>query len=250
MEPFLRHDPRLAFRPVDSYLGIDLGLAQRTRIVLDTFRFVHAYGGVLKEALGSEEGMALTDLKLDKGFDLVVQLCSHSQFRKEGEVSVFIHLRPIEGCVASFAFSLEEADGGWNMRVGAVQGRKGGDEDTIKVATKALHGLRPKSLAVFVAQELARSLQVKALFGVGNAGHVFLSRNKRPVFFNYDELWEEHDGERCGEHWYRIPLKAKRRSGDEIKPNKRSLYAKRYALLDELSRQIKTALPSFPRQST
>jgi len=254
MQPFLKNDPRLAFRPMGSYLGRNFDSAHRMRIIVDTFRFVHSYGGNLHRALITPDGLDLVRVKLDKDRELVVKICSHSQFRKEGEVSVLIYLKPYDGCIASFAFALEQCGGAWNMRIGAVQGRRGGDEETIKIATKALHGLRPKSLAVFMAQEIARSLRMTALFGVGSRAHVFVepkslftNSTKRSIFFDYDGLWEEHEGVAGPDHWYQLPLKTVRRTGDEIKPNKRGMYTKRYLLMDDISRQIKTVLPSFPR---
>ena len=52
----------------------------------------------------------------------------------------------------------------------------------------------------------------------------------------------EVGGVPVGDGWFRLPLTTPRRTPEEIKPNKRSLYTKRYLLLDGLSAQIREQL--------
>lgn len=253
LKPYLATNPRLAFRPMGAYMSIKWGWERRAKVIRDTYAFIHAQGGLLHEAMTRPEGVTLLQLPLEKGLTARVWLGSDAQFRKEGEVSVFFELSGIDRSISSFAFAFERLGEGWACFVGAVQGRKGGDEETIKLATKAMHGLRPKQFMVFLAQEIARSLRVKALYGVGNGIHVFragqykLIRTKRDISFDYDELWIEAGGEPAPEGWFLLPSKHRRRGLDEVKPNKRSMYNKRYAMLDALSRQIRTILTPFPR---
>jgi len=121
----------------------------------------------------------------------------------------------------------------------------GTDEEIIKLATKAMHGLRPKNLLVLLIQELARTLGISELRGVGNRVQVFRARMNNPLVparkirFDFDALWTEVGGELLEDGWHGLPLTTPRRSSDQIKPNKRSMYAKRYLLLDDLSRQIR-----------
>ena len=145
------------------------------------------------------------------------------------------------------AFSLEQ-DGGWSALVGGFQGRKGGDEETIKLATKAMHGLRPKNLMVLLLQQLAEVLGLSALRGVGNETQVYRARRNHPlapprkIRFDFDALWLEVGGQPRNDGWFNLPLMTPRRPADHIKPNKRSMYAKRYLLLDDLARQIRERL--------
>lgn len=253
MRPYLAVNPRLAFRPMGAYVSIRWGFERRAKVIRDTYAFIHAQGGLLHEAMSRPGGATLLQLPLDRGQSARVWFGSDMQFRKEGEISVFFELPGLEGAVSSFALSFERRDEGWVGFVGAVQGRKGGDEEVIKLATKAMHGLRPKQFMVFLAQEIARSLRLRALYGVGNGIHVFragqhkLIKTKRDITFDYDDLWMEAGAQVAEEGWYLLPGKYRRRGLDEVKPNKRSMYAKRYAMLDALSRQIRTTLTPFPR---
>lgn len=249
IRPFVEANPRLAFRPMGSYVSSKWGWARRAKVIRETYEFIHAQGGLLAKAMADPAGMVLVRLPIGRGEEARVWLGFHSQFRKEGEISAFFELGSLEDSISSFALSLERFPGlGWTCYLGSLQGRKGGDEEAIKAATKALHGLRPKVLMLFLAQEIARALRVRELLGVGNDIQVFRSRilgPRKKILFDYDAFWLEAGGSAAAEGWFSLPLKTHRRSDDEIKPNKRSLYAKRYALMAEISRQVKTVLCPF-----
>ncbi len=245
IRPFVLADPRLAFRPMGTYMSRRWNWARRFKVIRETYLFVNAQGRAFQQGLLRPEGLLLARIPLEKAGTLNLMMRVDAQFRKEGEIGVFLEVDGIPGAVSSFAFSLERQPVGWAAYIGALQGRKGGEEEIIKLATKAMHGLRPKALMVFVAQEVARSLRVASLLGVGNDIHVGRARVIGPVkkiLFNYDELWLETGGMAQEDGWFQLPVKAPRRGAEEIKPNKRSMYAKRYAFMDSLSRQIRTVL--------
>jgi hypothetical protein len=245
IRPFVHANPRLAFHPMGTYMSRRWDWTRRLKVIRDTYVFVNAEGGAFQAALLRDQGLLLARIPLEKAGDLILRLKADAQFRKEGELGVFLELEGIPGAISSFAFSLEHHTTGWTCYLGALQGRKGGDEEIIKLATKAMHGLRPKALMVFAAQEIARSLKVASLLGVGNDIHVARARTLGPVkkiLFDYDELWQEAGGKPRPDGWYTLPLKASKRPPEEMKPNKRSMYAKRYDLMDSLSRQIRTVL--------
>lgn len=249
MQGFIHANPRLIFRALTRYMSVRWGLAHRTKVIQDTYRFILDRAGFLAEAMRAPEGLILAELALDRGQRARIRIGSDAQFRKEGEISVFLELEGVAGPVTGMAFSLEQS-GEWIALVGGFQGRKGGDEDTIKLATKAMHGLRPKNLMVLLLQELALALDIAALRGVGNGVQVYRARLNNPLVpvrnirFDFDALWNEVGGVRLEDGWFGLPSTTPRRGPDEIKPNKRSMYAKRYALLDDLFRQVRERLGS------
>jgi uncharacterized protein len=244
---FSHANPRLVFRALTSYMSVRWNLAQRMKVIQDTYRFIVHQGGFLEMAMQCPAGLTLAQVDLDRGQKARIRIGSDAQFRKEGEISLFLELDGIEGPVSGLAFSLVQ-DRGWIALIGGFQGRKGGDEETIKLATKAMHGLRPKSLMVLLIQELAQTLGISELRGVGNGVQVFRSRMNNPLVparkirFDFDALWTEVDGELGEDGWFELPLTTPRRSPDQIKPNKRSMYAKRYLFLDDLLGQIRGKL--------
>ena len=62
------------------------------------------------------------------------------------------------------------------------------------------------------------------------------------ISFNYDKMWEEADGKPVEEGWFELPLREVRRTREEIKTNKRALYARRYELFDQLSAAVTQSL--------
>lgn len=254
MRPFAEANPHLAFRPLARYVSVGWNFPRRVKVIRETYEFIQAQGGSLKESLLDRECRAvLACFPLGRAGEATIRLGFSWRFRKEGEVVVFMESSQIEGPISYLVFSLEQGVDGWILRVGGVQGRVGGDEETIKEVTKAMHGLRPKAFMVFLAQEISRALRMRALQGIGNAIHVFRARNegnsgpKRRIFFDYDDLWKEAGGEPLPDGWFDLPMRAARRTSEEIKPNKRGMYAKRYAMMDTISRQIRTILTPFPR---
>jgi uncharacterized protein len=249
MQGFVHANPRLVFRALTRYMSVRWGLAQRTKVIQDTYRFLVNRGGFLAAAMLSPEGLTLASLDLDRGQRARIRIGSDAQFRKEGEISLFLELEGVVGPITGLAFSLEQ-DGGWIALVGGFQGRKGGDEPTIKLATKAMHGLRPKNLMVLLLQELVLALDIAQLRGVGNHVQVYRARRNNPLMpvrnirFDFDALWTEVGGQRREDGWFELPTRTPRRGPEDIKPNKRSMYAKRYALLDDLVGQVRERLSS------
>jgi uncharacterized protein VirK/YbjX len=244
---FSRANPRLIFRALTSYMSVRWNLTHRMKVIQDTYRFIVNQGGFLEAAMQCREGMTLAQFDLGRGQKARIRMGSDAQFRKEGEISLFLELDGVEGPVTGLAFSLVQ-DRGWIALIGGFQGRKGGDEETIKLATKAMHGLRPKSLMILLIQELAQTLGISELRGVGNRVQVFRARMNNPlvparkIHFDFDALWTEAEGELGEDGWFVLPSTTPRRGPDQIKPNKRSMYAKRYLLLDDLVGQIREQL--------
>jgi uncharacterized protein len=253
MAPFVRVNPRLAFVPMGKYMSRAWTWEHRAKVVLDTYKFINGKGSAIKEAMIRAEGMTLAQVDLGKDLRLTIRLASERKFRFEGEVSVFFELSPYPGPVAGMAFSLEqEPEGRWVGYIGVVQGRVGGGEDVVKTATKAMHGLRPKFLIGFLAQEIMRAMGIGELKGVGNGIQVFLANRprlfpaKKKILFDYNGYWQEMGGELAPDGWFHLPMETHRRVEADITSHKRSMYRKRYALMDELMRQIKNNL--FPNQ--
>ncbi len=243
MEGFVQTNPRLIFRALTRYMSVGWGLERRTKVIKDTYRFLVERSGFLLEAMQQSGGLLLARLELDRGQTALIRLGSDAQFRKEGEISIFLELEGVKGAISGLAFSLER-EVGWTLRIGGLQGRRGGDEATIKLATKALCGLRPKNLLLLVVQELARALGIARIDGVGNGIQVYRARRGsflvpvRDIRFDFDALWTELGGVPVEGGWFRVPLVTPRRAPEAVKPNKRALYARRYALLDHLHQQI------------
>lgn len=145
----------------------------------------------------------------------------------------------------SLAFALEQQDGHWVALIGAIQGRDiEGIKDEYRQMTKDSFGIRPRDLLIELFRMLCRQIRVETILGVADE-----NRHHRSAFFNkerefsldYDEIWQDRGGERDG-HFFRISPARQDRDQAEIPAKKRTMYRKRYELLDQLEDAVKDAV--------
>ena len=246
--PFLKINPRLALKPIRVYMSTRWKISKKIKVLQDTYRFIDQHGDFLKNTLLQKEGGALAQTSLGKDADVTIILSYDARFRKEGEFVLFLWISSLTRAVAFLSFSLEShPDGSCSCYIGCVQGGKEGNQkDDVVTASKATHGLRPKAVMVFAVQEMARAFGAKELLGVGN--DIQAHRRKHlihiPLFhdysFDYNSTWTDVGGVPDKEGWYRLPLETHRHARESIKANKRSMYLKRYAMMDDIAQQIKS----------
>lgn len=250
LQPFAEANPLLLFKPMRAYLSARWGPARRTKVMHETYSFVLWRGGAVREALLKQEGegVLLASFTLGELGRAELSLGFDNRFRKEGEFAITLQCPEQGGRVSSLSFALEWQANGLVMYAGCVQGRSEGEDGFMKALQKRMHGLRPKALVVYAAQELARALGVRELLGAGNTIQVHRRKHLihlswvHKLTFDYDAFWTELGGQPAADGWFYLPRKLQRRTRDEIKPNKRTMYARRYALMDDLSAQIRASL--------
>ncbi len=242
VQPFLSLFPALPLKPLKPYLALSLGINERTRVIQDSLLLLTTHWESFQHIIGGRNPVIAT---IDLGPDRIVSLCLEYNRQKEGELSLL--LRMADGrtaAISSFAFD-RRPDGKYVMRIGRIQGVK--DHELLRCLEKAMHGLRPKSLMLFASQELARAFDVKEIFGVSNVNQVYRKKvlipipGLRKLSFDYDGFWREAGGTLDPDGWFRLPPSLEKRNISEIKPNKRSMYNKRYAMLDSISDQIRSS---------
>ncbi len=242
--PFVRNNPMLWHRPLLGYVSTRWDGRKTLRVLTDSYRFALNHPGPLLAALQArtEQPLCSVELEEDKG-RILVSVLSDDRFRREGEWTMCVRWNQAEGELCSITFSLEEVDGRWIAYIGALQGGSGANEESIKAAAKAFYGVRPKAMAIFALQEILNTLGISRLRGAGNsiqmsnAKHLIQVPWNR-ISFNYDGMWAETDGQAAEEGWFELPLRETRRTREEIKVNKRPLYARRYAFFDRLQEAV------------
>ena len=111
--------------------------------------------------------------------------------------------------------------------------------------TKHFHGYRTKNLILFGIQSIANVLGVSSIYAVSDTGyyannHVRLDRKLK---ISLNDFWEEVDGvPTADKRFYKLPLTESRKSMEEIKSSKRSLYRKRIEALDSIKDTIEINL--------
>lgn len=159
-------------------------------------------------------------------------------FTREGELVISL-LDADSRRLGSIALVNAGGDSWW---IGALQGLTGADaRDCYRDLTRALQGIRPKTLLLIAAQQLARAGGTAELRAVGNSAHVYRARRyggARRVLADYDEFWSESGGERLDEGSYRLPLRYEVPPRESVPSKKRAMYERRRALVTALQQQI------------
>lgn len=248
LRPYTEENEMLWHRTLLGYLSTAWPDERKLKVLRDSYRYALAHPGPLRQALLQPKEITFAEVPLGEDTGTIRLALTHDdRFRREGEWTLRVHCDKIGGELCSIAFSLEETGAGWVAYAGAIQGGSGANEDTIKASAKAMHGVRAKAMAIFALQEVVSALGVVRLLGAGNtiqmsAGKHLIRVAWNKISFNYDGMWTEADGQPAEEGWFELPLREVRRTREEIKANKRPLYARRYALFDQLQAAVAAGL--------
>lgn len=126
------------------------------------------------------------------------------------------------------------------LLIASMQGPKGERaQSLVRNITKQLYGLRPMFMLVNVFKLLAQELNCE-LNGIPHKHQAkYRWNDSARLLFNYDKFWQENEGELIAQYWH-IPTTIQRKALEDIQSKKRSMYRKRYEMLDALKIDIAT----------
>ncbi len=218
---------------------------ERLSLIKEHFVFLKKY--LNEEALHliyTSEGLTLWQQECQNEM-LSLSLSFHGVNKKEGLITFELKLQH-RIYHATFWIALDK-NGEISLWIGALQGSLKGSKK-ISDLTKYFYGYRPKNLIVYGLRLIATGLNIRKIYAVSNCGfyannHIRLDRKLKT---SLDEFWEETGGILSRDNrFYELPLIEPRKSLDEVKSQKRNLYKKRFALLDEMSNVITQKLTSY-----
>ena len=245
----LSHRPRIYFKPFRVYMSTKWGKKERTKALLSCYAFIKQQP-FLTRVIQEEKPIKLAEFTMkynsEKG---QIYHGYNERFRKEGELVVSLHCDSYQEAICEASFVIDKENEEWVCRIGCVQGNKSAEtENAIKELQKQMYALRPKALMIFIIQELSRQLGCTALYGVGskiqahNKKHFIHIEWLHKLTFSYDTLWKEADGTPDKDGWFKLPIEMQRKSMEEIKSSKRSLYRSRYEMLDKIAAEIQETI--------
>ena len=241
--------PRLYFKPFRVYLSSRWDKQQRQNALLNCYTYIKQHPG-LQQIICTNRPVEIAQFATkDAETRGHITLGYDERYRKEGEIVISLRSAHYAEPVCEAAFTIDKAQGKWIVRIGCIQGSKNTEnENSIKTLQKSLYGLRPKSLMIYIMQEIGKQLGCTALYGAGNK---IQAHNKKHFIHipylhklkcDYDALWQESGGELQKDGWYQLPQNWQRKPMESIKSQKRAQYRKRYELLDIIARQIRINL--------
>ncbi len=199
-------------------------------------------GRFIFSAPSSLELLDLNDLL--PGLHIVVD--RPNWFIREGQLA--INLFSFQDRTFSLAFSLGIETDERVAYIGAIQGvHRDGVLEDYKEFTKVLFGMRPRDFLIEVFRMLVQSLGIVRILAIRDA-----SRHHRSSFYNaskaellrsnYDEIWLDRGGVSYGDDFFSLPVGPARKNLDDVPSKKRTMYRRRYEMLDALSSRLQASI--------
>lgn len=163
-------------------------------------------------------------------------------YRREGEL--VLNLFVGDERIYSLAFTCGEINNKKTIYIGGIQGVNINNILAIyKNITKALYGMRPRDFLLKILIIICSEIGIEQILAISNKNrhhnhNYFKSKKTGNMSVNYDDIWKDMGAEKNKNGFYYTEPNLNLRPLDEIASKKRSMYRKRYALLDEISSEI------------
>ena len=206
----------------------------------------------LLKLYGYEE-IFLWKMPVDENFgEMRFVISVHGGQKKEGLASIVLLLSDNTPVYQIMFWIAKDSAENFSMYIGALQGPNvENSKDLIKILTKKCHAYRTKNLILYAAQAVARALNLKKIYAVTNEGYYANNhiRRDRKLKTSFSDFWQECGGTPCNDkRFFELPLAEKRKTFEEIPSQKRAVYRRRFALLDEIDAAIFENLQTYKKE--
>jgi uncharacterized protein VirK/YbjX len=190
--------------------------------------------------LAPDEKMVLADLG-EFSPDVSLILDRAPWLAREGHLTLSLFKDDFRAFTVSFSLFGDPATG---VFIGGLQGRQtDGILDLYRDLTKDFEGMRPRDFMLEALRMFTVKLGLREIHAVDDghkiSRHKYFSGKNAPGIF-YDDVWLERGGARIDDAHFSLPLGGSRRPLEDVAAKKRSMYRRRYEMLD----LIEAALPS------
>jgi uncharacterized protein VirK/YbjX len=240
-DPLRIQNPRLYLKLQRPYLMRGLGVDEKFKCLRCHFDFLHiTFSAVSLSELCSPSGMLLCTWTPREADCFKLWLRSGA-YEKEGELTLVLEDLTARLMVNTMTFSVSEWEGGERgILIGGIQGIRSQEGRALIVnATRAMFGMRPKSVLLHVLRLLAKLWNISVLRAVGNSRHVCLSKMKEiGSSADFDSFWKESGGQIDFSGVYNLPLHALKKDLSVLTASKRAAYRKRESMLQSMDAAI------------
>ncbi len=191
----LRHlahaEPAVLKKIYRPYLSRRFDCQARMQLLAAHYGFIHQHGLSDLVWRAAQAPVHLADVPGKSGRVYQLELAAMGRMEREGEL--VLQLVADQVVIFSLAFTFVAHDGPLAVAIGCLQGgRSEHAREAIRLATRELAGLRPKTLLLRLVQHLASTYGCRELLFVGNRNRV-LGRQLRQglVVADYDGSWQE-----------------------------------------------------------
>lgn len=240
---YVRNCPRFLYKVYRPYGSLALTPDERLAAIRAHYEFVFQRGLGPLVARASLGPVALAACEGRSGLPYEIQLRTVNMFDREGEL--VLQLAQEGRVIYTLAFTIAPRVGRPAVSIGCIQGGKLDDaREAIRVATRDLHGLRPKQLMVGLVRQLGHEYGCERLHLVSNRNRVvYTAIRQGRVQADYDQLWEELGAVRNSVGDFELDCAALAAPDLAALPSKKRAEARRrHALLSGLADGVCTAL--------
>ena len=219
--------PRFLHKVYRPYLSKTLDAGERLAAIRAHYDFVFRHGLGETVARASRGPVLLAEAAGRSGLPYRIELRTVNMFDREGEL--VLQLVQDGKTLYTTAFTIAPRDGAATISIGCLQGGKTEDaREAIRLATRELHGLRPKQLMASLVRQLAHDYGCARIWMVSNRNRVVYKaiRNGR-VLADYDQLWEELGARKRKDGDYEMDCTALAAPSMEAIPSKKRAEARR-----------------------
>lgn len=244
LAPLIQSHPRVLMKLQRPYLRRALGAEGRWQILRQHYCFASKYfpAAAFREIAASPGAMLAEIQAADAGL-FSVRLTYHNLFEKEGELSLVFYDEHRQARVFALSFCVPLCrPGRREIFIGGLQGFKGANSREYIVAiTRGMSGLRPKALLWFALQQVAALWDIGSIHAVSNETRN-PGRHRTGIRADYNQFWLECGARLETDGNFTLPVTFTPRELTTIKPNKRPMYRRRYAMLSSVGEAIRQSL--------
>jgi uncharacterized protein VirK/YbjX len=218
--------------------------ATRVRRIGEHFDTVRKIPGL---KLRPDEKLVLANLSSSSPGALLV-LDRPAWLSREGHLTLSLFKNEFRAFTLSFSLSrFPETE----LFIGGLQGRQSDDALAMyRDLTKDFDGMRPRDFMLEMLRMFAARIGVHRILAVADESqifkHAYFKRHRVPAL-NYNDVWHERGGERIAPTHFELPLTGVRRPLEDVPTKKRSMYRRRYEMLDKIEGMLPRELTEVER---
>lgn len=233
----LNQHPSYSYPVAHRFLDKRFNAKQRLATVCDNLTFLPHLLADLHLAPLWEQPISFGEITPD--FELFLDLNHHQAM--EGYWALELRHKPTGENIYLLTFGRVNDE----LLIAVIQGPNSeGSKELVKQLTKKCHGLRPAYLMVEAMKGLAKTLGYSTLLGIPQKYQNksrFIQASRYVV--DYDQIFAEAGG--LLKQYWQLPSEFAMKEMESIPSNKRSMYRKRYAMLDQLFQTMQQKLARY-----
>jgi hypothetical protein len=239
-------EPAIFYKPFRPYFCKRLPIRKRIDQIYFHYETLGKLYGNYIRRLYSSSGIPVLTLqrRSEEEPEYHVILHASTTFRREAELA-FSVVDSIDMRMYSAAFSFIKDGDGMSLAITSIQGSDPSAKDpqgALKIITRQAFGLIPMHLVTDLVFMFAKACGARRVIAVKSSHHVFQDihyrKLSRKVYCDYDSIWAAFGAKDTDIEGFSEISEEPRKDIASIPSKKRSLYRKRYALLDELSASV------------